>query len=134
MWAARVTCLVLVLSAACGHPAPASQRDDAPSFIDRATRELGAAWFAQQRADFINATDATEEHGAAAARAAEVASAVTSRIVEEARAFRAATRPEVARQLALIGSMADPAPPDPGAAARSRRSSRNADDVLPRCV
>ncbi|HSN25270.1 MAG TPA: M2 family metallopeptidase, partial [Kofleriaceae bacterium] len=68
------------------------------------------------QAEWTNETDITKEHEAATAKAGEIASVETTKLVKEAKKFDAVMDkldPETRRQLLLLKFQAQPSPDDP---------------------
>ncbi len=105
-----LTALVFVAAGA------ASDVDAARHFLDRANRELKAAWSARERASFVTQTFINDDTDALAAAADEHAMEVQSRLIAEATKFKDTPNlpADVKRQLSLLVlSNNFPAPSDP---------------------
>jgi peptidyl-dipeptidase A len=142
-----LTLLSLVVAAACGHPAkvpdpipappvvpavppervatPAPSADDAlvaeaVQFVAALEPTLRKLTVDASLAAWANETDLTPAHEAATAKASEVQSVETTKLVKAARKFEAVAGkldPDTRRQLMLLKFAAQPSPDDPAQAA-----------------
>jgi peptidyl-dipeptidase A len=142
-----LTLLSLVVAAACGHPAkvpdpipappvvpavppervatPAPSADDAlvaeaVQFVAALEPTLRKLTVDAALASWANETDLTPAHEAATAKASEVQSVETTKLVKAARKFEAVAGkldPDTRRQLMLLKFAAQPSPDDPAQAA-----------------
>jgi peptidyl-dipeptidase A len=131
----KLILFVLILTAACNKSTPAPP-DPAPEKVEKQPKpDPDAALVAEAKkfvadadpvlrklnveaslAQWANATDLTPEHEAAAAKAGEVLSVESTKMVKTARKFEpvmAKLDPDTRRQLTLLKFQAQPSPDDP---------------------